>query len=84
MNMDPLGDVIVAHGVGHHIYVDDAQNYCSMSLSDCESVKSNLSGLMQRMKSWMSANKLKFIDDKTELIVFREKNLPQSLISPDQ
>ena len=57
MYMDPLGDVIVAHGVDHHIY------------ADCESVKSNLSVLMQKIKSWMSANKLKFNDDKTELIV---------------
>ena len=44
-----------------------------MSLSDCESVKANLSVLMQKIKSWMSANKLKFNDDKTELIVFRKK-----------
>ena len=74
MHMDPLGDVIVAHGVDHHIYADDTQLYCPMSLSDCESVKSNLSVLMQIIKSWMSANKLKFIIDKTELIVFRKKN----------
>ena len=82
MYTDPLGDVIVAHGVDHHIYVDDTQLYCPMSLSDCESVKSNLSVLMQKIKSWMSANKLKFNDDQTELIVFRKKkNLPQSIIS---
>ena len=43
MYMDPLGDVIVALGVDHHIYADDTQLYCPMSLSDCESVKSNLS-----------------------------------------
>ena len=42
MYMDPLGDVILAHGVDHHIYyADDTQLYCPMSLSDCESVKSN-------------------------------------------
>ena len=73
MYMDPLGDVIVAHGVDHHIYAEDTQLYCPMSLSDCESVKSNLSVLMKKIKSWMSANKLKFNDDKTELIVFRNK-----------
>ena len=74
MYMDPLGDVIVAHGVDHHIYADDTQLYCPMSLSDCESVKSNLSVLlMQKMKSWISANKLKFNEDKTELIVFRKR-----------
>ena len=28
---------------------------------------------MQKIKSWMLANKLKFNDDKTELIVFRKK-----------
>ena len=28
---------------------------------------------MQKFKSWMSANKLKFNDDKTELIVFMTK-----------
>ena len=28
---------------------------------------------MQKIKSWMSATKLKFNDDKTELIVFRNK-----------
>ena len=71
--MDPLGDVIVAHGVDHHIYADDTQLYFPVSLRDCESVKSNLSVLMQKIKSWMSANKLKFIDDKTELIIFRKK-----------
>ena len=53
-------------------YADDTQLYCPMSLSDCESVKSNLSVLMQKIKSWVSANKLKFNDDKTELIVFRK------------
>ena len=33
---------------------------------------------MQKIKSWMSANKLKFNDDKTELIVFREKTTTKS------
>ena len=78
MYMDSLGDtVIVAHGVDHHIY---AQLYCPMSLTDCESVKSNLFVLMQKIKSWMSANKLKFNDDKSELIVFRKKKKKSATI----
>ena len=74
MYTDLLGDVTVAHAVDHHIYANDTQLYCPMSLSDCVCVKSNLSAPMQKIKSWVSANKLKFNDDKTELIVFRKKN----------
>ena len=52
-----------------------------MSLSgDCESFKSKLSALMQKIKSWMSANKLKFNNDKTELIVFRKKKTKSATI----
>ena len=49
-------------------------------MSDFESAKSNLSVLIQKIQSWMSANKLKFNDDKTELIVFRKKKTKSATI----
>ena len=64
----PLEDVISAHDINVLSYADDTQLYCSFYPDDRESVISQLEGCIADVKGWLSANKLKLNDNKTEVI----------------
>ena len=73
----PLGDIIRRHNVNFHFYADDCQIYFSLdSVSSVTTTR--IEACLQDIGTWMSLNKLKLNDDKTELLVIGSGNLSAS------
>ena len=73
----PLGDIIRRHNMNFHFYADDCQIYFSLdSVSSVTTTR--IEACLQDIGTWMSLNKLKLNDDKTELLVIGSDNLSAS------
>ena len=69
MYAQPVSEVIQEHDFNYHLYADDTQLYKSIQLSDLEPLKSSLDACVTEVSKWMSTNKLKFNEDKTEIMM---------------
>ena len=68
----PVGDITRSHGLNFHGYADDSSNYVAFKLnqpSDFENACVTIAKCTTEIKSWMTTNKLKLNDSKTEVIV---------------
>ena len=67
----PMTDICKRHCVSYHIYADDTQLYFAFDfpVHDHTSVSSRMEACIKDIKVWMSSNRLKINDDKTEFMV---------------
>ena len=77
----PLSDVISRHNMDYHFYADDTQIYMSFRPNFCttteiESVKQRVEACVQAIHLWMSKNRLKLNNDKTELLILNAHHRP--------
>ena len=70
MYVSPLGDLIREHGCSYTCYADETQLYFNINRSAPES---SVSSIQDKIRQWMSRNKLKLNDGKTELIHIRSR-----------
>ena len=76
--MIPLGVIIKKHNINYHSYADDTQLYISFSPDDHNSVNS-LVNCISDVNDWLSQNFLKLNQDKTEVLVFGEREARERL-----
>ncbi len=69
----PIGEIIEKHNICYHLYTDDGQLYLAFSPKDSlsqEEVKDKMTKCAKDVKSFLTFNKMKQNDDKTEFDIF--------------
>ena len=69
----PLGNIIRNHNLNYHMYADDTQLYLSIEPTNVHTLIHSLENCIKDVKNWMSDNKLKLNDEKTEIILCNPK-----------
>jgi len=73
----PISKIIDNHHILHECYADDTQIQLSGSVSEIPNLLSRLVNCISDLKSWMTANKLKLNDEKTEVMLVIPPKLSQ-------
>ena len=68
MYTSPLGNLIKYHSIPYHMYTDDTQLYKSAKANQILSVLKDTTECFVSIKAWMTQNKLKLNDAKTDII----------------
>ena len=69
----PLSDIFCKYKMNYHLYADDSQLYTSSNFLDLDNHLRQTELCIEDTKSFMDSNKLKLNNDKTELIIFKNK-----------
>ena len=72
----PLADIARSHNIEVHLYADDTQLYTSFNPSDPHSevsARTRMEACIGDMKLWMTHNKLKLNDNKSEFMIIVPK-----------
>ena len=65
----PLGKIIKEHNINYHMYADDTQLYKSVPFSDLQLLVQSIETCSGNVKKWMTDNKLKMNNEKTEILL---------------
>ena len=79
----PLADIMTSHSVLHHSYADDTQAQKSADPKSFDSLMHSMQECILDVKSWMTFNKLKLNDDKTEVMVVSSPRMSTSIQLPE-
>ena len=77
------GHIIRDHNLSFHIYADDTQIYIAFKPSDSFAAIQQLELCIGKIRSWMTNNKLKLNDDKSEFIMISSPHNKKTLESPE-
>ena len=78
-----LSDVIERHSIHHHSFADDMQLRNSAPPHHVSELVQSMQECIHDVKVWMSSNKLKLNDDKTEAMIVSSQRMSTSLPMPD-
>ena len=70
MYMKPLSSIIEQFGIKYHFYADDTQTYGAVKCDDLTGLIDATERCAKDIKDWMTSNKLKLNNDKTEAMLF--------------
>jgi hypothetical protein len=79
----PVADILRQHKMSFHLYADDTQLYIPFSCNDNLSLNDSMKlieSCLSDINTWMTTNKLKLNQDKTELLFFSSKYSPQKIL----
>ncbi len=68
----PIGEIIEKHNIYYHLYADDGQLYLAFSPKDSllqEEAKEKMIKCAKGVKSFLTFNKMKQNDDKTDFLI---------------
>ena len=69
MYSQPVCDILIKHSFNYHLYADDTQLYKSVDVPHVISILQSLNECVSDVSSWMTSNKLKLNEDKTEVMI---------------
>ena len=75
----PLANIISHFCIDHHFYADDTQLYFPLCETDEREIIERAEGCVSAIKIWMTENKLKLNDDKTEILKIHKKTCTNDL-----
>ena len=76
-------DVIECHSIHHHSFADDTQLRKSAPPHRVSKLVQSMQECIHDVKAWMSSNKLKLNDDKTETMIVSSQRMSTTLPMPD-
>ena len=79
----PLSDVFASHFVIDHSFADDTQLQKSSEPHQLDNAIQSMETCISDVKSWMTHNKLRLNDDKTEALVVCSQRMSASLSLPE-
>ena len=79
----PLSAVIERHSILHHSYADDSQLQNSATPDCLPDLIDSMRLCIDDIKDWMTDNKLKLNDDKTEVMIISSSRMSTALSIPD-
>ena len=74
----PLGKIIKEHNINYHMYADDTQLYKSVPFSDLQLLVQSIETCSGNVNKWMTDNKLKMNNEKTEILLCGPKKYVES------
>ena len=84
----PVGDIARYHNVSYHVYADDIQLYVACNpktQGELDKAMSSIQSCISDIRNWLTANKLKLNDSKTEFVIaaspYNYKKLPELTLS---
>ena len=79
----PLSAVIERHSILHHSYADDSQHQNSATPDRLPDLIDSMRLCIDDIKDWMTDNKLKLNDDKTEVMIISSSRMSTALSIPE-
>ena len=79
----PLSAVIERHSIIYHAYADDSQLQNSATPDRLPDLIDSMRLCIDDIKDWMTDNKLKLNDDKTEVMIISSSRMSTALSIPD-
>ena len=82
----PISSIAQQHGMEVHGYADDTQLYVTFvakSVPDAELAKTKAEACVADLGRWMTKNKLKLNNDKTELLVIASKHMRKHILTDE-
>ena len=79
----PLSAVIERHSILYHSYADDSQLQNSATPDRLPDLIDSMRLCIDDIKDWMTDNKLKLNDDKTEVMIISSSRMSTALSIPD-
>ena len=73
MHIKSLSAIIDSYSITHHSSADDIQLLMSASPDEISELLHSVQSCISDVKAWATANMLKLIDNKTELMIFTSK-----------
>ena len=76
----PIGDIMRKCNTNFHLYADDTQLYFTFSTSssiELDRAKQQIETCVSEIDRWMTSNKLKLNNDKTEILVLTNPRRPR-------
>ena len=74
----PLSTLMESHSLSNQSFADDTQLYSSSSAADIDTTLETIQDCIKDVKQWMTDNKLKLNDDKTEALLFSKKTVDRN------
>ena len=79
--MQPLVSILKKHQVHYHLYADDTQLYIAGNIEDLPILITTAKNCIAEMKTWMTSNKLKLNDEKSEVMLIRNTRVNTDIIN---